>query len=104
MANHLQVRDEALQRKVGELEAMYVEKCNIRRGMELGLVDNNEEEMERLTRLEFRWKVKIRELGNLSDISSRRMSCSNSVLYEVLLNEYKNIIVALQGGLDRDMK
>ncbi len=81
-----------------------MEKCNIRRGMELGLVDNNEEEMERLTRLEFRWKVKIRELGNLSDISSRRMSCSNSVLYEVLLNEYKNIIVALQGGLDRDMK
>ncbi len=104
MANHLQVRDEALQRKVGELEAMYVEKCNIRRGMELGLVDNNEEEMERLTRLEFRWKVKIRELGNLSDISGRRMSCSNSVLYEVLLNEYKNRIVALQGGLDRDRK
>jgi hypothetical protein len=104
LSNHLQVRDEGLARRIGELEMMYVEKCNIRRAMELGLADNNEEEQAKLNRIEFRWGVKIREIGDIRDICNREMSCSSTILYEVLLNEYKNRIVALQGGIDRDRK
>ncbi len=32
------------------------------------------------------------------------ISCSRATYYEVLLNEYKNRIVALQGGIDKDNK
>ncbi len=32
------------------------------------------------------------------------LSCSRTSFYEVLLNEYKNRIIALQGGIDRDNK
>ncbi len=43
-------------------------------------------------------------VGNPERLVDRNMSCSHRTFYEVLLNEYKNRIIALQGGLDKDRK
>ncbi len=104
VANHLMVRDVELLARVGELEGQYIEMCNVRRGIELELVDDKDAEQRRLGVMKFRWDVKIRAMGNIQLLGDRELSCTASSFYEVLLNEYKNRIVALQGGLDRDRK
>ncbi len=45
-----------------------------------------------------------RGIGSIDEWALEDLSCSRAVFYEVLLNEYKNRIVALQGGIDKDSK
>jgi exonuclease III len=102
ISNHLNRQSAELRASVGRLEALYVEKCNIRRGIELGLVDDLEAEGVRLARAQREWDWLIHRIGSIDEWAQEELSCSRSTFYEVLLNEYKNRIVALQGGLDRD--
>ncbi|MFN9905068.1 MAG: hypothetical protein ACK56F_02940, partial [bacterium] len=96
--------NEELRRQVGILEQIYVEKANIRRGLTLGLVDEDERELERLAALDRDWNEVLRGIGGVEDWSAEEVSCSKSTFYEVLLNEYKNRIVSLQGSIDADRK
>ena len=89
---------------IGRLEGIYVEKCNIRRSIELNLVDDVEVEMDRLRYLTEEWNMLVHRIGSIDEWSVEEISCSRSTYYEVLLNEYKNRIVALQGGIDKDNK
>ena len=104
IATHLLIPSEELRLSVGRLEIMYIEKCNIRRGIELGLVDDTDIETERLERVEREWEESIRRIGNIQDWEEEELNCTRSTFYEVLLNELKNRIVALQGGIDKDSK
>ena len=89
---------------IGRLEAIYVEKCNIRRGIELNLTDNIDIDNERLGVLSAEWETITRGIGSIDEWALEELSCSRAMFYEVLLNEYKNRIVALQGGIDKDSK
>ncbi len=104
IANHLSRPSEELKRYVGRLEAIYVEKGNIRRGIDLGLTDDAERDNERLEQLSDEWQIILNTVGNVDEWAQEELSCSRSLFYEVLLNEYKNRIVCLQGGIDRDNK
>ena len=104
ISNHLNRQSEQLRTAVGRLEALYIEKCNIRRGIELGLVDDIEGEERRLARVQREWDWRIQVIGSIDEWAMEELSCSRSTFYEVLLNEYKNRIVALQGGIDKDNK
>jgi hypothetical protein len=104
IATHLLVPNEELRRQVGILEQIYVEKANIRRGLTLGLVDEDERELERLAALDRDWNDILRVVGGVEAWSAEEVSCSKSTFYEVLLNEYKNRIVSLQGSIDADRK
>jgi len=104
ISNHLNRQSEELRTAVGRLEALYIEKCNIRRGIELGLVDDIEGEERRLARVQREWDWRIQVIGSIDEWAVEELSCSRSTFYEVLLNEYKNRIVALQGGIDKDNK
>jgi hypothetical protein len=104
---HLMVPSEELRRqlgRVGRLEQIYVEKGNIRRGMSLGLADDEDREIERLAELDREWKEVLRVIGSVQEWAAEEVSCSRSTFYEVLLNEYKNRIVSLQGAIDADRK
>jgi hypothetical protein len=70
----------------------------------LGLADNEDREKERLEELDREWKEVLRRVGSVDVWAAEEMSCSRSTFYEVLLNEYKNRIVALQGSIDADRK
>ncbi len=104
ISNHLTRPSEELRGCVGRLEGIYREKCNVRRGIELELVDDREAEEERLTRLSAEWDNLLRRIGSLDEWAKEDLSCSRSTFYEILLNEYKNRIIALQGGIDSDSK
>jgi hypothetical protein len=104
ISNHLSRPSMELRLEIGRLEAIYVEKCNIRRGIELNLVDDAEAEMGRLEQLTEEWNARVHRIGSIDEWNVEEISCSRSTYYEVLLNEYKNRIVALQGGIDRDSK
>ncbi len=86
------------------MEAIYIEKGNIRRGIELKLVDDEEAEWERLEHLNYEWHLLLNRIGSIDEWALEELCCSRSSFYEVLLNEYKNRLIALQGGLDRDNK
>jgi exonuclease III len=104
ISNHLSRPSMELRLSIGRLEGIYVEKCNIRRSIELSLVDDVEVEMDRLRYLTEEWNMIVHRIGNIDEWSVEEISCSRSTYYEVLLNEYKNRIVALQGGIDKDNK
>ncbi len=46
----------------------------------------------------------MQRTGGVQEWAVEEISCSRSTFYEVLLNEYKNRIIALQGALDKDSK
>jgi len=102
VSNHLAVPDNNLRESVGNLHALYIKKCNITRSLELGISDGEGGEAQRLVEIENRWIALIRDLGPLDDIVIRQKTCSDSVFYEVLLNEYKNRFKALQGSFEKD--
>ncbi len=104
IANHLNRPSEELSRAVGRLEAIYVEKCNIRRGIELNLIEEVEVAMDRLGQLQREWEGWLVRIGNVEEWEIEELSCSRAVFYEVLLNEFKNRIIALQGGIDEKYK
>jgi hypothetical protein len=104
ISTHLLVPNEELRRQVGILTQLYVEKSNIRRGVALGLADDEDREMERLAELDREWKEVLRVVGRIDEWAAEEVSCSRSTFYEVLLNEYKNRIVSLQGSIDADRK
>ncbi len=60
ISTHLLVPNEELRRQVGILTQLYVEKSNIRRGVALGVADDEDREMERLAELDREWKEVIR--------------------------------------------
>jgi hypothetical protein len=88
ISTHLLVPNEELRRQVGILTQLYVEKSNIRRGVALGLADDEDREMERLAELDREWKEVLRVVGRIDEWAAEEVSCSRSTLYEVLLNEY----------------
>ncbi len=45
-----------------------------------------------------------RVVGSIDEWAAEEVSCSRATFYEVLLNEYKNRIVSLQGSIDADRK
>ncbi len=104
IANHLSRPSEELRAGVGRLEAMYVEKCNLRRGIELQLVDDDEAVKARIEQISVEWDRTLARIGSIDEWAVEELSCSRSTFYEVLLNEYKNRIIALQGGIDKDCK
>ncbi len=104
ISNHLSRPSMELRLGIGRLEGIYVEKCNIRRSIELNLVDDVEAEMDRLRYLTEEWNILVHRIGSIDEWNVEEISCSRSTYYEVLLNEYKNRIVALQGGIDKDNK
>ena len=104
ISNHLSRPSMELRLGIGRLEGIYVEKCNIRRSIELNLVDDVEVEMDRLRYLTEEWNMLVHRIGSIDEWSVEEISCSRSTYYEVLLNEYKNRIIALQGALDKDSK
>jgi hypothetical protein len=75
-----------------------VERCNIRRGIELNLIEDVEQAMIRLGQLQREWEGWLIRIGSVEEWAMEDLSCSRAVFYEVLLNEFKNRIVALQGG------
>jgi hypothetical protein len=95
---HLRYRNPNLQRVVGRLHGLYLEKCNIRGEMEIN--GENEELKDRLTVLDASWIHTVRELRDLEELNNLELSCNDTTFYEVLLNEYKNRLVALQGNID----
>jgi hypothetical protein len=99
IVNHLNRPSNELRESVGRLEAMYVEKCNLRRGIELQLRDDEEEVKARIDQINVEWNR-----TRIDEWAVEELSCSRSIFYEVLLNEYKNRIIALQGGIDKDSK
>jgi hypothetical protein len=104
ISNHLSRPSEELRLSIGRLEAIYVEKGNIRRGIELALTDDADRDNERLEQLTDEWHNIVHRIGPVDEWAAEDLSCSRSSFYEVLLNEYKNRIVGLQGGIDRDTK
>jgi len=104
ISNHLERPCERLRQSVGMLEQIYVNKSNSRRSITLNLVDDIEAEKERLNQLDVEWNAIVRRVGKVEEWAKEDVSCSRATLYEVLLNEYKNRIIALQGGIDRDNK
>jgi hypothetical protein len=104
IATHLMVPNEELRRQVGRMEQLYLDKANVRRGLALGLVDDEDRELERLAALDREWKEVLRTVGGVEYWAAEEVSCSRSTFYEVLLNEYKNRIVSLQGSIDADRK
>ncbi len=67
ISNHLNRPSEELRRSIGRLEALYVEKGNIRRGIELKLVDDEEAELVRLERLNEEWQYILYRIGNIDE-------------------------------------
>jgi hypothetical protein len=95
---HVSQRNPNLSRVVGVPHGIYLEKCNLRGEIEI----NGETDLitDRLTNLEADWVRSVRELGDLAELNDLELSCSDTTFYEVLLNEYKNRLVALQGNID----
>jgi len=104
ISNHLERQSVELRQCVGRLEQIYISKSNVRRSIALNLVDDTEAEKERLNQLDAEWNEIVRRVGKVEEWAREEVSCSISTFYEVLLNEYKNRIIALQGGLDRDSR
>jgi hypothetical protein len=65
ISNHLSRPSMELRLGIGRLEGIYVEKCNIRRGIELNLVDDIEVEMDRLRYLMEEWNNLVRRIGSI---------------------------------------
>ncbi len=95
---HALHRNPNLSRVVGVLQGIYLEKCNLRGEAEI----NGETEFitDRLSQLDAEWTRAVRDLGDLNELNDLELTCSDTTFYEVLLNEYKNRLVALQGNLD----
>jgi hypothetical protein len=104
IANHLVRPCEPLSRCVGRLQQIYIEKSNCRRSIALNLTDNADAEKDRLEALRTEWDALVHGTGGVQDWAKEEVSCSRSTFYEVLLNEYKNRIIALQGALDKDSR
>jgi hypothetical protein len=69
ISNHLNRPSEELRRAVGRLEAIYVEKCNIRRGIELNLIEDADHAMERLGQLQREWEGWLVRIGSVEEWS-----------------------------------
>jgi hypothetical protein len=95
---HLVHRNAEIQYVVESLQNIYIEKCNIRGEIEL----NGESELltDRLAILEGRWIGTLRNLGPLEDLNELDLQFTHTTFYEVLLNEFKNRLIALQGNID----
>ena len=74
ISNHLLVPCERLKERIGRLEMLYVEKCNIRRGIEMELVDDVEEERTRLDRIEREWTYTVRGIGKTEDWAQEELT------------------------------
>ena len=95
---HVKNRNELLQNVNGWLQGMHVDLCNLRGEIEIN--GENEQVTNRIGELEALWTQTVRELGELNELNDLELQCSATTFYEVLLNEYKNRLVALQGNLD----
>ena len=60
-------------------------------------VDDRDEAEARLDVLSVQWGNKIREIGSITDLDDRAITSTRATFYEVLLIEYKNRVIALQG-------
>jgi hypothetical protein len=95
---HLQTANAAIQDTVAILQGYYIELCNLRGEIEIN--GENEYATEQINKLKGLWTQTARGLGELDELNYLALQCSHTTFYEVLLNEYKNRIVALQGNLD----
>jgi len=68
------------------------------------LIEDVEQTMDRLGQLQREWEVWLVRIGSVDEWAMEEVSCSRAVFYEVVLNEFKNRIIALQGGIDKDEK
>jgi exonuclease III len=95
---HLLHRNLNVEETVRILHAIYIDLCNLRGELEINGV--NEQVQERISEMEEEWTRTVRRLGNLEELNDLELQCSPTVFYEVLINEYKNRFVALQGNVD----
>jgi hypothetical protein len=95
---HSRHRNVNLEETVGVLQGIYINLCNLRGEVELN--GENGPVRDRITELEHQWTGTIRLLGNLNELNNLELQCSPTTFYEVLINEYKNRCIALQGNVD----
>jgi len=96
--SHLLHRNEAIQNTVGTLQRLYIDLCNLRGEIEIN--GPNDIVTDRITELSLQWTNTVRGLGDLNELNDLELQCSPTTFYEVLLNEYKNRLVSLQGNID----
>ncbi len=95
---HLLYRNANVNNTVRVLQALYIDLCNLRGEIEIN--GPNDMVRDRISELERQWTVELRLLGNLEELNNLELQCSPTVFYEVLINEYKNRFIALQGKVD----
>jgi len=95
---HLRRRNANIEATVGELQGIYIDLCNLRGEIELN--GENDFVRERINGLEQQWTRSVRRLGDLNELNNLELQCSPTTFYEVLINEYKNRFIALQGNVD----
>ena len=98
MLIHKTERNDFLQQVLGQLQALYIRKCNLRVEKELNGSNNDIE--DELLELDAEWQRVSRRIGDLNDLHEHLLQCSATTFYEILLNEYRNRVIALQGSLD----
>jgi hypothetical protein len=95
---HLLHRNANVDHTVRVLQALYIDLCNLRG--EIDINGPNDMIRDRISELERQWTGEVRLLGNLEELNNLELQCSPTVFYEVLVNEYKNRFIALQGNVD----
>ncbi len=95
---HLLHRNVNIDNTVRILQALYIDLCNLRG--EIAINGPNDMVRDRISDLERQWTGEVRTLGNLEDLNNLELQCTPTVFYEVLINEYKNRFIALQGNVD----